>query len=74
MKLSDAAILLADEHPNFAFSAVQLRRFARKKIIPTVEMPACGVLHPSYHYVNYDELVTFFKRCYKPSIYLPENV
>ena len=74
MLLSDAARLLAEEHPNIAFSAEQLRRLARKKIIPTLEMPACGVLRPSYHYVCYTELVAFLKRCYKPSIYLPENV
>lgn len=73
MLLSDAAYLLADEHPGFAFTANQLRRMARKRIIPTLEMPACGIKRTSYHYVNYDELVTYFQRCYKPAIYLPDN-
>lgn len=73
MTMTMAAKLLADEHPEFAFSAVQLQRMASKRVIPSLEIPACGLKRKYYRMVNYPALVKHLQGCYKTAIYLPDN-
>lgn len=70
MTIAAAARLLAEEHPDIAFSANQLRRMARTRTIPALEVPACGVQRKSYHMVNYNKLVNYLLTFSKATITL----
>lgn len=68
MSFSEASKRLAKEYPEFAFTAEQLRRMARRRVIPSIEIPTCGTCHQSFHKVCYDELVAFFQTCKREAI------
>jgi hypothetical protein len=68
MLLTRAAALLAEEHPEIAFSAVQLRDMCSRRTIPCMEVPTCGMTRKYRHMVHYPTLVKFLKGCIQPVI------
>lgn len=68
MTFALAARLLAEEHPEIAFSAEQLRRMARNRAIPCLRVPACGTIRQTYNMVNYNDLVKHLLKCKQEAI------
>lgn len=68
MTLAKAARYLAEEHPEFAFSAGQLQNLCRTRAIPCLSLPTCGLERKYRHMVVYHELVRHFKQCQRPAI------
>lgn len=68
MILTKAARLLAEEHPEFAFTAAQLQGMCRKRLIPCLSMPTCGTQRKYRHMVVYPTLVAHLKSCQRPAI------
>ena len=63
MTFTQAARLLAEEHPEIAFSAVQLRSMAQRRVIPCLQLQSCGTIRKTYKMVNYPELVKHLLSC-----------
>ena len=61
MTLAKASDLLVAEHPEIAFSAVQLRNMCKTRTIPCVEVPNCGLQRKYRHMVHYPTLVRHLK-------------
>lgn len=68
MTFAKAARLLAQEHPDFAFTAEQLRRMAHRRVIPCLTMQSCGNIRTTYNMVNYPELVKHLLKCKQEAI------
>lgn len=68
MTLTTASRLLAEEHPEFAFSAAQLQSMCKRRLIPCLCLPTCGLERKYRHMVNYHEVVRHFKSCLRTAI------
>ena len=68
MLLATAARLLEEEYPEMAFSAAQLGSMCRKRVIPCINMPTCGMSRKYRNMVYYPQLVSFLKRCQQTAI------
>lgn len=68
MTLTMAARLLAEEHPEFAFSAAQLQGMCKKRVLPCMSLPTCGVQRKYRHMVYYPDVVRFFEGCQRSAI------
>lgn len=63
-----AAQLLAEEHPEFAFNAVQLQSLCRKQLVPCIQLPTCGTQRRYRYMVHYPTLVKHLQGCLKTAI------
>jgi hypothetical protein len=68
MLLTKAAKLLAEEHPEFAFTAAQLQGMCKRRLIPCLCLPTCGMERKYRHMVIYPEIVRHFKSCQRSAI------
>ena len=68
MLLARAAALLAEEYPEIAFSACQLQNMCKKRTIPCMVMPTCGMSRKYRHMVHYPTLVKHLQNCIQPVI------
>lgn len=70
---AEAARRLAEEHPEFPYTATQLQRMCDRRQLTCMIHPACGMQRRTYGQLNYNTLVVELSARLKPAICLPDN-